>query len=307
VSAVVLTGPTASGKTSVSLALARRIPLEIISMDSRMVYSGMDIGTAKPSPEERRTVPHHLLDIRDPDQPYSVHHFLSDVRTLVPQIVARGRLPLIVGGTLLYLKALLSGWRLGPPPFDDAERHRLLAEEAWNPGSLFLRAIKVNPVRAHRLSPKDYPRLIRAIEGAPPAASPSGPPFHLTVFCLSPSRELAYRRVSERVHDQISRGLVDEVRALVDRYHDACRALRAIAYQEFLPYFRSEISLDTAIERLKRNNRRLVKHQLTWLRQIPYTPIPVAESSDPETLADILHRLLATPAARNIQPRRRGP
>lgn len=257
-----------------------------------MVYRGMNIGTAKPSLQDRATVIHHLIDIRDPDEPYSVHHFLRDVQALVPAITARGRLPLIVGGTLLYLKALISGWRLGPPPLSDQERARLLAEEQRAPGFLYRYANRVNPERAQHLSPKDFPRLIRAIEGAPPAFQPASPPFQTTVFALLPSRPLAYRLVSERVHQQLASGLVDEVRSLLDRYGPSCRALRAIAYQEFLPYFRGEISLEVAVENLKRNNRRLVKHQVTWLRQIPHIPIPVTEGTDAPTLATQIRKWL---------------
>jgi tRNA dimethylallyltransferase len=284
--AAVLTGPTASGKTSVSLAIARRIPVEIISMDSRMVYKGMDIGTAKPSREARATVPHHLIDIRTPDQHYSVFDFLTDVKRLVPEICGRHRLPLIVGGSLMFLKALLSGWGLGPPPANEKERERLLAEEKREPGYLYRRALEVNPERARRLSPRDIPRLIRAIEGAPSVAAPEPPPFRIAVFALRPSRDLAYRRVSERADEQISQGLLDEVRALVRTYGENCRALRAIAYQEFLPFLKGEISLNDALERLKRNNRRLVKHQLTWLRQIPHIPIDVDETATTDQLAE---------------------
>lgn len=304
----ILTGHTASGKTRVSLALARNLPLEIISMDSRMVYRGMDIGTAKPSREERAVVPHHLIDIRDPDQPYSLYEFLKDVATLVPEITARGRFPLIVGGTMLYLKALVSGWRLGPPPWTDEERARLLEEEKKRPGTLFEYALKANPERARRLSPRDYPRLIRAIEGTPAAPPTARPPFEFAVFALIAPRELAYRLVAKRVREQLDRGLVDEVRGLVEKYGPSCRALRAIAYQEFLPYLNGEISLEESAKRLERNNRRLVKHQMTWLHQIPHKPIPVTESSTPDALASTLYNLIRVTWDRTgSNPRKRIP
>ena len=275
---VCITGPTACGKTDLALALAEEFPLEIISMDSAMVYRGMDIGTAKPSDAIRADVPHHLIDILSPTQSYSAGRFAADARDALAGIAARGRLPLLVGGTLLYLRALRDG--LAELPRADPEVRRRLDREAGISGwpTLYGRLAEVDPVVARRISPTDRQRIQRALEvyeltGVPLSAlqardaSPAGVPVH--ALALIPGDRVSLsRRIERRFDAMVAAGFVEEVQALRDRGNldPKMPALRSIGYRQIWAHLEGECGWDDARSKAIAATRQLSKRQLTWLR-----------------------------------------
>ena len=285
-----LCGPTAAGKTAAALAIAAELPVEIVSVDSALVYRGMDIGTAKPTAAERAAVPHHLIDVRDPWDPYSAADFAADARRLVAEIHARGRRPLLVGGTMLYLKALFDG--LDPmPPADPALRAAIDAEaarEGWP--ALHARLAAVDPDTARRIAPADAQRIQRALEvwratGRPlsdwqrRATAPAPGPAP-TVLSLEPTdRAWLHRRIAERLDTMFAAGLLDEVRRLRSdpRIHAGLPAMRAVGYRQCLQALESvgsgDPDLATLRDRCIAATRQLAKRQLTWLRSLPHRTV----------------------------------
>ncbi len=279
VPAIFLTGPTASGKTAIAVELAERIGAEIVSMDSMAVYRGMDIGTSKPSPADRARVPHHLLDIVEPWQEFSLAEYLAAADAAVREIGSRGRRVLFVGGTPLYLKALLRGVDSGPPP--DAELRKRLAREARTTGAAALhqRLAALDPEAARRIHRNDLRRIVRAIEvfdktGRPISESHvhfAGPPNQTAcVFCVDLPRPELYRRINERVAAMFRGGFVDEVRSLLalDRPLSPT-ARQAVGYKEVIELLQGDRSLAETIELVQRRTRQFAKRQLTWFRSIP--------------------------------------
>ncbi len=286
---IALAGPTASGKTAAALAVAERWPVEIISVDSALVYRGMDIGTAKPSAAERAAVPHHLIDIRDPLNAYSAADFCRDARNLVGEIRARGRLPLLVGGTMLYFKALFEG--LDDMPAADAEVRAAIAEEAATLGwpALHAQLAEVDPATAARLEPQDSQRIARALEvwrvsGQPLSAFQTrqgrAPALQEHVLiALEPSeRAWLHQRIAQRFEQMLHDGLLDEVRALRRRgdLHADLPAMRCVGYRQAWALLQEagDAELSPAqTERLRETGiaatRQLAKRQLTWLRSMP--------------------------------------
>lgn len=273
---LVITGPTATGKTAVGIEVARRVDGEIISADSMMVYRGMDIGTAKPTLAERKGVPHHLIDVVDPGEDFSVATFQTLAEALIREISGRGRLPILVGGTGLYIRAVLEGYRFTGGV--DRELRRRLAAEArrFGPAYLHERLRGVDPETAARLHPNDLKRIIRALEvfygtGTPVsrgASAGGGPGYDALVFGLFLERRELYRRIEERVDAMLAAGLVEEVRRLLEGglRRDAT-AMQALGYKELAAYLAGEVSLEEAVCLLKRNTRRFAKRQLTWFRR----------------------------------------
>jgi tRNA dimethylallyltransferase len=281
--ALILTGPTGSGKSRLALELAERLGAEIVSMDSMAVYRGMDIGTAKPSVEDRRRVPHHLLDVLDPWESASVAWWLAEAARCCREISARGRRPLIVGGTPLYLKALLYGLFEGPPA-DEALRGRLTREaEVAGPQALHQRLASVDPVSAARLHPNDVRRVVRALEvweltGRPisawqtqwradrPASDPGAPP---RVLYLDLPRPVLYRRIDERVRRMIDEGWVEEVRGLRRLGRPLGReAAQALGYKEMFDYLDGKTALEETVTQIQQRSRQFAKRQLTWFRNL---------------------------------------
>jgi tRNA dimethylallyltransferase len=285
IQAVCLAGPTASGKSAVAMALAERLPIEIISVDSALVYRGMDIGTAKPSAADRAAVPHHLIDILDPTQVYSAARFAADARRLVDEIRSRGRLPLLVGGTMLYFKALREG--IDAMPAADAEVRAALESEAAAQGwpAMHTELARVDPITAARLAPADSQRIQRALEvfrisgqplsawhqgGARAAAGAAGTPAAWPLLALEPaSRPWLHARIAERFDAMLANGLLDEVRALRLRpdLHADLPAMRCVGYRQ------AWAALDDGDTDMLRASgiaatRQLAKRQLTWLRAI---------------------------------------
>jgi len=287
-----LAGPTAAGKTAAALAIARSRPTEIISVDSALVYRGMDIGTAKPSPAERAEVPHHLIDIRDPREPYSAAAFVQDARRLIAEIAARGRLPLLVGGTMLYFKALAEG--IDPMPSADAQlRGRLEAEAAavgWP--AMHARLAQVDPATAARLAPNDSQRIQRALEvwhasGHPMSrfhgAGSAGGIRPLALLSLEPTdRAWLHERIAARFDAMLAAGFLAEVEALRARgdLNADLPSMRSVGYRQAWEALDGLWPMAELRERGIAATRQLAKRQITWLRSMPERHVIPCEAPD---------------------------
>ncbi len=301
--AVAIMGPTASGKTAAALAIAERIPSEIISVDSALVYRGMDIGTAKPSRAELASVPHHLIDIIDPLDSYSVAQFRLDTLRLVDEIVGRGKLPLLVGGTMLYFKGLADG--LDDLPGADPALRAALEDEAARIGwpAMHARLATLDPATAARLKPNDAQRIQRALEIIALSGRPMSEllaqreheelPFDLQSFALEPSdRAVLHERIARRF-DQMLEGdaLLDEVEQLRRRgdLHPGLPSMRCVGYRQAWEYLDGHIDYKALRETGIIATRQLAKRQLTWLRSMPDRI--VIDCLRPDATAQILARL----------------
>ncbi len=305
--AVAVMGPTASGKTAAALEIARHIPSEIISVDSALVYRGMDIGTAKPSPGEQAMVPHHLIDILDPADAYSVMQFRNDALRLTAEIASRGKLPLLVGGTMLYFKALQDG--LDMLPQSDATLRARLDEEMARIGApaMHARLAGIDPPTAARLKPNDTQRIQRALEIFELTGSPMSQllskapkvdlPFDLLPIALEPSdRSVLHARIATRFDamlDSSNHGLIDEVSALRARgdLHLGLPSMRCVGYRQAWEFLDGAYDRATLRERGIAATRQLAKRQLTWLRSMPDRVI--VDCLDPAPAEIILHRIAA--------------
>lgn len=268
-------GPTASGKTALAVALAKRYGAEIISADSMQIYRGMDIATAKPGPEERQGVPHHLMDFLDPGEAYSAAAFCADAEKAILDIVSRGRRAIVCGGTGLYVDSLLSGLRFFDEPDAVSLRRALLQrKEAEGVGALYEELTRVDPVYAAGVDPRNEKRVVRALEiwyatGEKPsvvrarAAAEESPYKSLYIGLFYKDRQKLYDRINLRVDRMLQNGLVEEARRFYASDASAT-AVQAIGYKELLPYLRGEIPLETAVESLKQATRRYAKRQITW-------------------------------------------
>jgi len=278
--AVCLMGPTCTGKTALALALAQRFPVEIVSVDSALVYRGMDIGTSKPTAAEQATVPHHLIDICDPADPYSAGRFLRDALACIAGIHKRGRVPLLVGGTMLYYRALTHG--LAPLPEADSQVRAALDLVAQSTGwpALHAELAERDPVAASRIQPADAQRIQRALEVLQLTGErlsdlqqqSEPPPVKLARFALVPvAREVLYQRINARFEGMIAAGLLDEVRALRARgdLDPDLPSLRAVGYRQLWSHLAGDCSLEDAVAAARQATRNLAKRQLTWLRADP--------------------------------------
>jgi tRNA dimethylallyltransferase len=279
---VCLLGPTASGKTAAALALAARHPVEIISVDSALVYREMDIGTAKPTMEERERVPHHLIDIVDPADAYSAAQFRTDTLRLVREITARGRVPLLVGGTMLYYKALTQG--LNDLPGADAEVRATLDAQALRDGwpALHARLAEVDPITAGRLAPNDSQRIQRALEvfmstgqpmsellAAPARVDDLALPWRFVPVALEPSdRSVLHARIADRFDAMLAAGFIDEVERLRARgdLHPRLPSMRCVGYRQAWEYLDGVGDFAAMRDKGVFATRQLCKRQLTWLR-----------------------------------------
>lgn len=293
---IYLTGPTASGKTALGIALALEIGAEIVSMDSMALYRGMEIGTAAPTPRQRALVPHHLVGFLDPDREYSLADYLRDAAEAVRDIESRGKRALFLGGTPLYLKGLLRGLFEGPPSDpdfrEDMLRQARLHENPHNPGWLHDRLRQVDPAAAERLHPNDTRRLIRALEVHRATGIPIScwqqqfdrpvPREDCRVFVLDPPREILYDRINRRVDAMLDAGLLEEAQRLWDRLGEQrdgptgdstdrrgkATAAQALGYREFFEYFEGKSTIEETVEAIKRHTRQFAKRQGTWFRSL---------------------------------------
>ena len=277
---LIIAGPTAVGKTDVSVLLARRLGAEIVSADSMQIYRGMDIGTAKPSAEQRKLVYHHMIDIAAPDQPYSVGDYLRDARSAIDGILSSGGVPIVVGGTGLYIRALTRGLFHGPPADLDL-RERLLRREAeGQPGTLYADLVKTDPEAAIKIHPNDLRRTIRALEvyylrdrklsEFQREHAFGDRPYRFTMLFLVRSRIELYPRIEKRVEWMIESGLEAEVMTLLDRGYPADLVpMQGLGYKHFIDHFLGRTTRDEAVALLKRDTRRYAKRQFTWFRREP--------------------------------------
>lgn len=299
--AICLMGPTASGKTAIALALREAFPVEIISVDSSQVYRGMDIGTAKPTAEERRRAPHRLIDIRDPAETYSAAEFRADALHEMDRIVAAGRVPLLVGGTMFYFRAL----EYGLPPLPSAVpavRARLTAEareHGWP--ALHARLAGLDPPSARRLDPHDAQRIQRALEihavtGRRPSelgrAAPEPAGYRFYKIALWPDDRVAlHRRIADRFHKMLEHGLVGEVESLCARgdLDPTLPSIRTVGYRQVWSYLTNQVNYNEMIERSVAATRQLAKRQLTWLRRYPATqPVACGNEIPVDTVAELV-------------------
>lgn len=273
---IVVVGPTAVGKTSTAVRLAEDFDGEIVSADSRQIYRGMDVGTAKPAREELARVPHHLIDVVGPDEDYHVAQFQQAAYAAIDDVHARGRVPFLVGGTGQYVRAVVEGWQIPPVPPRPAFRQRLqTAAEEHGPESLHRRLAEIDPEAAERIHPNNVRRVIRALEVYETTGRPISdwqakkpPPYRILQVGLTMDRESLYERIDARVERMIEAGLLEEVRRLLaEGYSFDLPAMSSLGYGEFELYFQGEVTLDEVVQDVKHQTHRFVRHQYNWFSE----------------------------------------
>lgn len=299
----VLCGPTAVGKTAVAVALAERMGAEIVAADSRTIYRGADVGTAKPTPNERRRVRHHLLDVADPGEAFTLADYQRLARQALADIRARGLLPLLVGGTGLYIRAVVDGLSFPPVSPDHELRAALEADEReCGSGHLHARLAVLDPAAAARIHPRNLRRVIRAMEvvlrtGRPISTQQQGGggavAGSVALVGLTMERAHLYRRVDGRVEAQMASGLEEETRRLLDQGVPlATPLMQALGYKEIAGWLLGSYDAAEAVRRLKRNTRRYAKRQLTWFRRDPRIAWLDVAGLSPETVAERAHAIM---------------
>lgn len=308
---LVLIGPTAVGKTALSLEIAKYVPIEIISGDSMQVYRGMDIGTGKATLKERENVPHHMLDIRDPDEPFSVSEFKERAQSLISEINHLGKLPVIVGGTGLYVEAVCYDYSFSEASMDEKFREQLRREAESN-GSLHLhqRLQQLDSESAGRIHPNDLRRIIRALEvihhtgwsfSSYQKDAGKESPYELCLIGLTMERQLLYKRIEERIDKMLEQGWLEEVKTLREiGYTNQAVSMQALGYRELVQYLEGELNYEEAVRLIKRNTRRFAKRQLSWFRHmqdIHWTDVTNAVLN-PEHKDKILREILGIAAGK---------
>ncbi len=278
---IAIGGPTASGKTALSLALAKRFGGEVISADSMQIYRGLDIGTAKASAAEQAEVPHHLLDIKDPEEPFSVAEYVKLADACIRSLTGQQRLPLVVGGTGLYISSLLDGIAFAEQKNDPALRRALQSRaEAEGIMALYQELAAIDPEAAAKIHPNNQGRVIRALElyrltgktmtQQKAESRPAQAPYEALVFCLGAGeRSALYERIDRRVDSMLQNGILPEAELVWKNCEKYKTAAQAIGYKEFFAYFEGTASLEECAEKLKQASRNYAKRQLTWFRRMP--------------------------------------
>ncbi|MEK4970311.1 tRNA (adenosine(37)-N6)-dimethylallyltransferase MiaA [Cytobacillus sp. FSL R7-0696] len=288
---IILIGPTAVGKTKTSIELAKKYNGEIISGDSMQIYKGMDIGTAKITKEETEGISHHLIDIKEPDESFSTAEFQTIVREKITEISSKGKLPIIVGGTGLYIQSVLFDYQFSNAPSDDDFRYHLEKRAKVEGNVCIHKELQVvDPVSAGKIHPNNIRRVIRALEvyhctGKTMTEWQSKQElesvYNAAVIGLTMDRDLLYKRINQRIDMMMDNGLLEEVRGFCDKGLQNCQSMQAIGYKEFYPYFDGLITLDEAVDQLKQNSRRYAKRQLTWFRnKLDVSWIDMSEALD---------------------------
>ena len=275
---IAVAGPTAAGKSAVALALAERLGGEIVCADSMQIYRGLDIGTAKPTPEERARVPHHMCDVADPGERYSVARYLAEAAEAVRDIARRGRVPILCGGTGQYISGFTRGLRFSGPPGDESLRAAIAAElEQKGPRALLDEIAAADPEYAATMHERDTKRMVRAVELLRTAgytiprqnelSKPKTKEFLINLAIINcDDRKMLYNRIEQRAGRMLARGLLEEARAVYQNRERFLTAAQAIGYKEFFPYFEDAAALEECVCRLKQATRNYAKRQLTWFR-----------------------------------------
>jgi tRNA dimethylallyltransferase len=276
---VVILGPTASGKTALSLHVAERMQGEVVSCDSVAVYRELEIGTAKPSKEERQRVPHHLIDIAGPKELVTAGDYARQARQAITEITAREHLPVVVGGSGLYLRALLEGLFPGPPRSEELRIR--LRERAAERGTDYLHKLlhRIDPAAAQTIHANDVPKVVRALEVSISSRAPMTglwqqgrdalQGYRILRVGLNPDRAALYARINQRAREMFSAGLLDETRMLIDRYGSSVWPLNSLGYKQAMQHLRGELSLEQAIAAAQQGHRNYAKRQMTWFRREP--------------------------------------
>jgi tRNA dimethylallyltransferase len=300
---VVILGPTASGKTALSLHVAEQLHGEIISCDSVSVYREFEIGTAKPSREERRRVPHHLIDIADPEELVTAGDYSRLARQAIGDISTRGLLPIVVGGSGLYLRALLEGLFPGPPRSEELRTR--LRERAAERGKEYLHKLlrRMDPAAAATIHTNDVPKVVRALEVSISAREPMTglwqqgrdplQGFRILRIGLNPERDALYQRINQRAREMFSAGLVEETRMLMERYGPSVWPLNSLGYKQAMQHLRGELSLEQAIIAAQQGHRNYAKRQMTWFRREPDVHWIEQFGSDPAVQKDVVDLIKA--------------
>ena len=275
---VVICGPTASGKTSLSIELAKRINGEIISSDSMQIYKNMDIGTAKPTVNEMQGIKHYLLDFVEPNQRYSVAEFKNDAEKTIDEILAKGKTPIVVGGTGLYIDSLIYG--IEYPSFELDEEYRKELEELVNKQGLeklYEKAKEIDPQAMEKISPNDQKRILRVLEiyhatgktktEQEKESRKNGVKYDYKVFAINMDREKLYERINKRVDIMIEKGLIAEVENLLKKYDKFPTAMQGLGYKEVVEYLQGKTTKEEMIEKIKQESRRYAKRQITWFKK----------------------------------------
>lgn len=277
---IAVAGPTASGKTSLAIEIAKRVDGEVVSCDSMQIYKGMNIGTAKPDSDEMCGIPHHMLDFVEPDTSYSVADFAADARAAIDEVLSRRKVPVIAGGTGLYMDSVLNNIRFGDFESDPRLREELtlLAEQEGN-DAVHKLLQEADPEAAEKIHPNNVRRVIRAIEVCRAtgktftqvnAESRQEPVYNALIFGIETDREVLYDRINLRVDKMMEKGLLDEVKGFFEKGLSLdTTAMQAIGYKELFEYLRGECSLSESVEKIKQESRRYAKRQLTWFRRNP--------------------------------------
>ncbi|MEC5422611.1 tRNA (adenosine(37)-N6)-dimethylallyltransferase MiaA [Virgibacillus sp. C22-A2] len=273
---IAIVGPTAVGKTKLSIEIAKRYNGEVISGDSMQVYKGMDIGTAKITNSEMQGIPHYMLDIKEPNENFSAADFQYYVQNYIDKITGSGKIPIIVGGSGLYIQAALYNYNFSETKRDDSITNRLEKEiEKIGITPLYQRLKKVDPEQAEKIHPNNYRRVIRALEIYETTGLTMTDyqqkqnlesPYNIVFIGLEMDRELLYNRINQRIEKMMEDGLLNEVQRIYEQGSKDSQSMSAIGYKEFIPYFRGEQNLEHCVNLLKRNSRRYAKRQYTWFR-----------------------------------------
>lgn len=275
---IVICGPTASGKTALSIELAKKINGEIISSDSMQIYKDMNIGTAKPTQEEMQGIQHYLLDFVEPNQRYSVAEYKKDAENAIEKILSKGKIPIVVGGTGLYVDSLIYGIEYQDIKLDEEYRKELEKRvEAEGLEELYNEAQKIDPQSIEKISRNDKKRILRILEIYKATGKnkteqeiesrKNGVKYDYKVFAINMEREKLYERINMRVDIMIENGLIEEVENLLEKYNEFPTAMQGLGYKEVVEYLQGKISKEEMIERIKRETRRYAKRQLTWFRK----------------------------------------
>ncbi len=275
---IVIIGQTASGKSALAVSIAKKFNGEIVSADSRQIYRGMDIGTAKPAKEDMTDIPHHLINIKNPNEDYSAGEYKKDAIMAINKIIKKGKLPILIGGTGLYISAVVNNWEI-PEIKENKKLRQKLEKEIADKGLAFVfeKLVALDPEAAYIVDPKNPRRVIRALEIAMLSGKKFSeqrkrgkPIYEFLEIGAKPPVKILEKRIAERIKKMMEMGLVKEVKNLVKKFGKNCKALDAIGYREIIDYFKNIISLEKAVELMDANTRRYAKRQITWFKK--YNP-----------------------------------